>query len=337
MPKAMYDGVEIWVSEPRLWPIEWINFRLHPCTDWSGVQKYHDRVLEPAPILICKDCFVVLDGWHRLANWWQEGKRRVWVQFADFHLGGAVDECHVNNVNWISTLRPWTVLNCVSGSYLEHDFRELCFATESATLKGFGDNKMPLMRQWEHVRATIFLGVVQNHKILDVGTRESILPTYLSSMGASVTATDISTVQIKSGPGIHVQTADATDLPFEDNSFDDVICTACIKHIPEDGKAVSEMLRVLKPNGLLAITFDFGKEYEEFPSKTTGRRIYDANSVYERLVIPFRDIATLCQPADFTRNDWNDWPIKAQAPAVFAKGVNVQVASVLLRKKDSCV
>lgn len=332
MPRAIYDGVEIEVSEPRLWPIEWVSFRCHPCTNWVGVDKYLEGQLVAKPILVCKDCLVVLDGWHRLASWWREGRRHIWVQFADFHLGGARDECHINKVNWLSTLRPWIDLDCVSGSYHGKDFHEPSFARG-----GPRDDRMPLVRQWEQIRATIFLGVVQGHRILDVGTRESIVPSYLADRGASVTAIDLGIKAIVPHPGVRILQGDATALPFQDNSFDEVLCTACVKHIPNDMRAVSEMLRVLKPHGLLALSFDFGQRYAEYPSEATGRRIYDRRSVYQLLIDPFREVAVLCEPADFDRSDWADWPIKEQAPTVFAKGVNVQAAFVLLRKKAICV
>lgn len=336
MPKVLYDGVEVDASEPRLWPIEWINFRCHPCTDWEGVNKYLDGRLEEKPILVCKDCFVVLDGWHRLASWWREGRRYVWVQLTDYHLCGAKDECHINSVNWIKNLRPWAEMACVSGSYLESDFRQPIFEKERDFLNGVGDNVMPLMRQWEHVRATMFLGTLIGRQILDVGTRESAVPAFLTSMGALVTAVDLNVAPIAPQTGLTIQEADATELPFDSNSFDNVLCTACIKHIPDDTLAVSEMLRVLKPHRLLALSFDFGQNYEEYPSVTTGRRIYNKVSIYERLIDPFLNVADICGPVDFDRNDWNDWPIKVQAPTVFARGVNVQVAFVLLRKKELC-
>jgi len=156
----------------------------------------------------------------------------------------------------------------------------------------------------------------------------------MAKRGAKVTAVDLSTEQIIPHEGVTIQVANAVDLPFESNSFDNVVCTACIKHIPNDTLAVSEMLRVLKPHRLLALSFDFGQEYEELPGKTTGRRIYDKQSVFERLVDPLESVATICGPVDFDRNDWNDWPIKVQSPQAFAKGVNVQVGFVLLRKGD---
>ncbi|CAN5511099.1 class I SAM-dependent methyltransferase [soil metagenome] len=42
---------------------------------------------------------------------------------------------------------------------------------------------------------------------------------------------------------------DLTDLKFGDNSFDVVICSHVLEHVPDDGKAMREMYRVLKPGG----------------------------------------------------------------------------------------
>lgn len=44
--------------------------------------------------------------------------------------------------------------------------------------------------------------------------------------------------------------ADICDLPFEENSFDVVFCNHVLEHIEDDSKAMSELYRVLKPNGL---------------------------------------------------------------------------------------
>lgn len=40
---------------------------------------------------------------------------------------------------------------------------------------------------------------------------------------------------------------DITDIPFEDNTFDLIMCTHVLEHIPDDRKAMSELYRVLKP------------------------------------------------------------------------------------------
>ena len=43
--------------------------------------------------------------------------------------------------------------------------------------------------------------------------------------------------------------ADICNLPFEDNSFDIILCNHVLEHIPEDGKAMTELFRVMKPGG----------------------------------------------------------------------------------------
>jgi SAM-dependent methyltransferase len=43
--------------------------------------------------------------------------------------------------------------------------------------------------------------------------------------------------------------ADICALPFSDNSYDLIICNHVLEHIPDDQKAMSELLRVLTPGG----------------------------------------------------------------------------------------
>ena len=43
--------------------------------------------------------------------------------------------------------------------------------------------------------------------------------------------------------------ADICDLPFEDNTYDFIICNHVLEHIPDDTKAMQEIYRVLAPGG----------------------------------------------------------------------------------------
>jgi ubiquinone/menaquinone biosynthesis C-methylase UbiE len=49
-------------------------------------------------------------------------------------------------------------------------------------------------------------------------------------------------------------TADITRLPFDDNTFDLVLCSEVMEHIPDQQKAASEILRVLKPGHNLVVS-----------------------------------------------------------------------------------
>lgn len=43
-------------------------------------------------------------------------------------------------------------------------------------------------------------------------------------------------------------------LPFPDASFDKIICSEVLEHVPDDEQSISEMARVLKDDGALAIS-----------------------------------------------------------------------------------
>jgi len=47
---------------------------------------------------------------------------------------------------------------------------------------------------------------------------------------------------------------DALALPFADGSFDRVIAAEVLEHVPDDGAALAELTRVLRPGGTLAVT-----------------------------------------------------------------------------------
>ncbi|WP_199485204.1 class I SAM-dependent methyltransferase [Actinomadura craniellae] len=47
---------------------------------------------------------------------------------------------------------------------------------------------------------------------------------------------------------------DALNLPFPDDHFDKIVASEVLEHIPDDMRAMGELLRVLKPGGQLAVT-----------------------------------------------------------------------------------
>jgi len=56
--------------------------------------------------------------------------------------------------------------------------------------------------------------------------------------------------------------ADICNLPFEEASFDFILCNHVLEHIPEDLKAMQELYRILKPGGMaiLQIPQDLSRE-----------------------------------------------------------------------------
>jgi len=70
--------------------------------------------------------------------------------------------------------------------------------------------------------------------------------TILQAMGDAGEAPESAKAQVVVG--------DALALPYPDGSFDSVIASEILEHIPDDDGAISELIRVLKPGGTLAVT-----------------------------------------------------------------------------------
>lgn len=84
---------------------------------------------------------------------------------------------------------------------------------------------------------------------------------------------------------------DALALPFADETFDRVICSEVLEHIPHDVEAMAELARVLRRGGTMAVTvprrgperinWALSKEYHEVPGGHI--RIYSRRILEERL------------------------------------------------------
>ena len=59
---------------------------------------------------------------------------------------------------------------------------------------------------------------------------------------------------------------DGTRLPFADESFDRIIASEVMEHVPDDDAALAEFIRVLRPGGTIAITVP-----AEFPERVCWR------------------------------------------------------------------
>lgn len=70
--------------------------------------------------------------------------------------------------------------------------------------------------------------------------------------------------------------ADITNLKFEDNSFDLIICNHVLEHIIDDIKAMSELYRVLKPSGtaflLVPLNYNNAISYEDYTITSAEER-----------------------------------------------------------------
>jgi SAM-dependent methyltransferase len=114
------------------------------------------------------------------------------------------------------------------------------------------------------------LGVKPEDRLLDLGCGPGRHTFEALRRGARVTAVDLNEADLAqveqmvtamgdageiTPPDNHVTiAADATALPFGDESFDCVIAAEVLEHIPADRDAISEIVRVTRPGGRIVVT-----------------------------------------------------------------------------------
>ncbi|APG65528.1 SAM-dependent methyltransferase [Tenacibaculum todarodis] len=90
---------------------------------------------------------------------------------------------------------------------------------------------------------TSFFTAIEKQKVLHIAPEQCFLDIFRKQKNLEYITSDLES------PIADVK-ADICDLPFKDNEFDIVFCNHVLEHIPDDTKAMQELYRVLKPNGM---------------------------------------------------------------------------------------
>lgn len=125
------------------------------------------------------------------------------------------------------------------------------------------DGYEQLMGRWSKHLAPKFIsfsGVSDGEKILDVGCGTGSLTFALAEYPGldEIVAIDYSeifvdeVIRLNSDPRIKVRQADASALPFENSKFDRALALLVLHFVPEAGKAIAEMRRVVRSGGVVA-------------------------------------------------------------------------------------
>ena len=107
-------------------------------------------------------------------------------------------------------------------------------------------------------------------RVLDMGCGAGRHAFALLRRGADVTALDMDAGELKDVAGMLAAMDEAGEapsgaqgravrgtayaLPFRDGAFDRVVASEVLEHLPQDRDAMRELVRVLAPGGLLAVT-----------------------------------------------------------------------------------
>ena len=144
--------------------------------------------------------------------------------------------------------------------------------------------------------------------ILDVAAGTGTSSASLASTGARVVAADFSPGMIAVGrrrqagnPNVEFVQADATQLPFDDDSFDAVTISFGLRNIVDPAQALAEFHRVTKPGGRVVVC-----EFSRPPASV----IRNAYHLYLRYGMPvFARIASSNPIAySYLMESIRDWP-----------------------------
>jgi len=113
---------------------------------------------------------------------------------------------------------------------------------------------------------------------------------------------------------------DLQELPFEDQSYDFVFASHVLEHIENDEKAISEIRRILKPNGLAILpiplvcekTIEYSEPnpHETHHVRAPGFDYFDRYDRYFSKVDKIRSDSLPTKYQLFTYEDRSQWPTK---------------------------
>jgi ubiquinone/menaquinone biosynthesis C-methylase UbiE len=123
---------------------------------------------------------------------------------------------------------------------------------------------IPALGKRIHARAFykhLYPYIQKSHSILDLGCGWGYYSIYLGKKGFNIVSIDLSPNRVKKAKqvaekekvnsNLNFLSGDITLLPFASNTFDVVLCLDVLEYVKNDDKAVSEISRVLKPQGLV--------------------------------------------------------------------------------------
>lgn len=143
-------------------------------------------------------------------------------------------------------------------------------------------------------------------KLLDVGCGNSPFKFLVNQTECEYVGIDIVGADNFDYKNTGIIIFDGENIPFENESFESIICTEVIEHIPNPEKIISEIHRVLKPNGTGIITLPWSARvhfaphdfcrytpyklrllFQNFKSIEIKNRGTDINTIVSKMIVLF--------------------------------------------------
>jgi hypothetical protein len=139
----------------------------------------------------------------------------------------------------------------------------------------------------------------KQHKVLHFAPEQAFYKRFRKLKNLDYTTTDLNS------PLADVK-ADICNLPFEDNTYDVLLCNHVLEHIPDDTKAMAELFRILKPGGwgIFQIPQDLDREKTfEDPTITDKKERARIFGQYDHVRIYGRDYFDKLRNVGFKVNE----------------------------------
>jgi ubiquinone/menaquinone biosynthesis C-methylase UbiE len=178
--------------------------------------------------------------------------------------------------------------------------------------------------------------------VLDIACGEGYGTNILSSIAKHVTGVDMDEKAIEHASGkykadnIVFKTGIATSIPAEDSSMDVVVSFETLEHLQEQDKMMSELKRVMKPDGLLIISTPNKKYYSDEPGFSNPFHAKELHShefrgLLERYFLPVQLFAQFANGSSFiypfsvpaiqdhwyAEGDLGDFSYRQEIPAMY--------------------
>lgn len=139
----------------------------------------------------------------------------------------------------------------------------------------------------------------ENSRILDVGVGIGAIARLVNKHNLEIHGIDISSNLVekcrRDHPHIKAITGDAENLPYRDNSFDCTYCVNVTFYFPNLPKAIDELLRVTRDDGITV--FDVQNTKNPHIQKNVQRR----NSLYKKSMLLLKNLLKLTLGKPITR------------------------------------